>query len=198
MTEPRDPIERIEAALSRLGEEHEPPAGWEARVLAAAAPPRKRPWWLFAAGPALAAAVVILLVVIPRKPPPAFAVAVDVEKGPVAVRGDRGDTRGSERETTAHLGDIVHARASAGAGHRALWIYHEERELVIACPGAPECKTTDDALTADLPIARIGAYQIVGVSSSAELPSPTGNYDADVAAAERVNALVSQYKVTVR
>lgn len=27
-----DPIARIEGALSRLGEEHEPPAGWEDRV----------------------------------------------------------------------------------------------------------------------------------------------------------------------
>lgn len=29
----RDPIERIEEGLTKLGAEHEPPAGWERRVV---------------------------------------------------------------------------------------------------------------------------------------------------------------------
>ena len=43
-----EPISRIEAALARLGAEHEPPVGWEARVLAATAPPPRRAWWWLA------------------------------------------------------------------------------------------------------------------------------------------------------
>lgn len=35
--------ERIASSLARLGEEHEPPAGWQARVLAASA--QREPWW---------------------------------------------------------------------------------------------------------------------------------------------------------
>jgi hypothetical protein len=35
MSDPNDPSRRLEAALERLGAEHVPPTGWEARVLAA-------------------------------------------------------------------------------------------------------------------------------------------------------------------
>lgn len=197
MTEPRDSIERIEAALARLGEEHEPPAGWEARVLAAAAPPRKRPWWVFAIGPALVAAIAIVMIAIPKKPPRALEVSIFVKKSPVVVRGETRDDLES-RERTAHLGDTVQVRASAGAKVVALWIYHDEHELVLRCPGQPGCTAITDGVTADLAISRIGSYQVVGVSSAADLGEPTGNYDADVAHAENVNAVVSQYKVTVR
>jgi len=39
----KDPIARLEHALEQLGAEHQPPPGWEARVLAAVEPrPRRR------------------------------------------------------------------------------------------------------------------------------------------------------------
>jgi hypothetical protein len=198
MSESRDSIERIEAALARLGEEHEPPVGWEARVLAAAAPPRKRPWWVFAAGPALVAAIAIVMIALPRKPSRALEVAIDVRKSPIVVRGEPGDGELDPHDRTAHLGDTVVIRASAGAKLVALWIYHDEHELVLQCPGQPGCKAITDGVAADLPIARIGGYQIVVVAAETALAAPTGNYDADVARAENVNAVVSQYKVTVR
>lgn len=65
----RDPIERIEDGLRGLGAEHEPPAGWDKRVLDATAP---RPLTLSElairvlvaiAGAALIAAFVIWIVV---------------------------------------------------------------------------------------------------------------------------------------
>lgn len=40
----RDPIERIEDGLRGLGAEHEPPAGWEQRVLDATAPNPRSAW----------------------------------------------------------------------------------------------------------------------------------------------------------
>jgi predicted DNA-binding protein (UPF0251 family) len=63
MSELRTCIERrIEDALAQLGAEHEPPPGWEARVLAATHVTRRRPWWYAAGGLAAAVAAQAILI----------------------------------------------------------------------------------------------------------------------------------------
>ena len=202
MTEPhdgREPIERIEAALARLGAEHEPPAGWEARVLAAAAPPRKRPWWQLAVPGAglLAAAALVIFLAIPKRPS-ALNLVIEIDKDPTVVRGETQVGSGDVHEASAHLGDVVHATAAGGGSHRAIWVYRDEHELVVACPGAARCRRAGDAVIADIPVTGIGTYQIVALGSTAALAAPTGNFDEDVAGALRANANVSQYRLTVR
>ena len=64
--------DRIEEALVRLGAEHEPPPGWEARVLAAVRPPRRRVWWI-------ALIMVIMIVAI-------GALLVSHRHAPAAIR----------------------------------------------------------------------------------------------------------------
>ena len=188
-TDGLEPIARIEAALSRLGEEHEPPLGWEARVLAATAPPRKRAWWWFAAPAMVAAAAAVLVFLTTPAKPSALQLAMEVEKGSAVVRMTGPDPQ---------LGDTVHATATGGGDHRAVWVYHNETELVLQCPGTAHCRTRDGNVTADIALGAIGTYQIVALSSNAALPEPTGKFDDDVANAVRANVTVSRQELTIR
>jgi len=163
-----EPIARIEAALKRLGEEHEPPVGWEARVLAATATPKAKPWWWFAF-PVVALAVIAIVVFAWHSTlDQPLQLSVDREKGAVAVRGD-----------SAHVGDIVHAKATGGSRYRAVWVYREDH-LVVACPGAPQCRRDGKATIADLVLDTIGEYTIVALTSSSPVPAPAGQLDADL------------------
>jgi hypothetical protein len=169
-------IERIETALADAGAGHEPPRGWEARVLAAVeARPRRTiaRWWLLV--PALAAAAVVLFFAWPRTPVPAnsqLALAITVERGGPLVRG-----------TSAHVGDTLRATATGGGANRAVWIYRDDRELVASCAGDEPCAFT---------VATRGDYSIVALASAAPLPAPRGSLDGDVAAAARSGA---QYRI---
>ena len=177
--------DRLEAALRSVGEDHAPPAGWEDRVLAAtvgparAPAPRRARWWMFAA-PALAcAAAAAVYLWWPRSAPhlQQLALAVSVEHGGPIVRG-----------TTAHPGDTLVASTTGGAAHTAIWIYRDDRELVMSCTSSP-CRVT---LTAR------GDYSIVALSSPAPLPTPHGSLDDDVSAAAKSGATYKIEPVTVR
>lgn len=185
-----EPLERIESALKRLGAEHEPPPGWEARVLAAVAPERRsRPWWMFAApGVAVAAAAAVAVVVMLPPRPHALALQVDVI--------EQGKTRGGSAE--ASVGDTVRLTVSGGDRHHALRVYRDERELVFQCPGGPTCRSSDEGLTADLKVPMVGTYRIFALSASAPLPEPTGNFDADLAAMTRANLIPEERRLYVR
>jgi hypothetical protein len=187
--EPLESISRIETALSRLGAEHEPPVGWEARVLAATAPPRRRAWWWFAMPALLAAAAAAAIVLRPPTKPSALQLAMVVQKGSAVVR-----MLGPEPQ----LGDVVHATATGGGQYRGVWVYHNETTLLLQCPGSAHCRHDDDTVTADLAIDAIGTYQIVALSSTAALPVPTGRFDDDVATAVRANVTVSRQELTIR
>jgi hypothetical protein len=176
-----DPIHRIEQAIAQLGAEHEPPAGWEARVLAATAPPKQRRWRL--AIPAVAAAAVVAIALWPRERE--LRLIVEVQPGGDQVRG-----------SSARVGDILHARVTDGPGHRALWIYRDD-VLEIACPGAPRCQIIGDALTVELELRWVGRYVVVALTSSAELPAPAGRYDDDIASAMSAGATKRDDAVTV-
>jgi hypothetical protein len=187
MTEPNA---RIEAALSQLGGEHEPPAGWQARVLAATTTPRRTPWWPFATS-AVAVAVAGAVFVIAQASGPAHeAVAFGLDtphsKGGEIVRGD-----------SPHVGDVVHATARGGAGYRAVWVYRTD-ELVAACPGDPPCHVTGDATIADVALSSTGSYTVVALSSAVPLAPPRGKLDGDVANARKAEAMVIRRPLTVR
>jgi len=166
MTKP-EPIARIEAALTRLGAEHKPPVGWEARVLAAATKPKPKPWWWFAF-PVVALAVAAIVVCFPHSRDQPLQLALNIEKGGVLVRGN-----------SAHVGDIVHATATGGGHLRAVWVYRDEH-LVVACPGGPQCRRDGEATVADVVLDSIGEYTIVALTSKSPVPAPTGTLDTDV------------------
>lgn len=170
---------RIEAELAKLGAELSAPVGWQARVLAEATARPPRRWWRFAV-PALAAAVTIVVVLWAIRPPaqpPGLELAVAIQKGGQVVRGD-----------SATIGDIATITASGGAAHRAVWIYREERQLVVACPGDARCSSTSDSVIATVKLELPGSYTLVALTSREPLPVPTDSFDASMAAATRAGA----------
>jgi hypothetical protein len=182
VTDEDDKRARIEAALARLGEEHQPPVGWEARVLAATGATRRRPWWMYAApGLTLAAAAVVVLILV-RPSPQVVALKVEV-KHSALFRGDE-----------ASAGDTAHITASG----RAIWVYHEEVELVLRCPEAPSCQASGGSITLDLPLTRTGTYTVVALGAVPAQTRLEGNYDADTAAAKDAGVEIRQYQLVVR
>jgi hypothetical protein len=179
-----DPSDRLERAIAQLGAEHEPPPGWEARVLAAIEPqrtaaPERRPWlrrWWPAIPTAVLAAAVLVLVLRPPRPEK-LAVAFAVTAGDPS----RGAMRGEQRSDDVTLGSRLDLAVRGGGGHRALWLYRDGG-LVAACPGDARCDTAGGAPHLALTASQIGRYQIVVLTADAALPAPSGNYDRDVAA----------------
>jgi len=182
-----DPITRVEAALKQLGAEYEPPWGWEARVLAATRPrPRWCLWWF--AIPALALSVSAPIFWSWTRPPDdCVALHVSVDPAGPTMRG-----------SSAHVGDRVHVTATSRDLHRALWVYRNEHELVVACPGGPACRRSGDTTTADLTLLAVGTYTFVAITSISPLPAPQGSYDADQASAREVRATIQIQPLEVR
>jgi hypothetical protein len=177
-------IERIEAALARLGAEHEPPVGWENRVMAAVGAAPRRRWWWFAVPAAALAAAALALVVFPR-PAPALALRVDVNHS-ARYRGDG-----------QSAGDVARITVSGGKGARAIWVYHEEIHLVMRCPDSPACRVSDASTEVDLPLTSAGSYIVVALTDAGRLPHLVGSYDADVAAAKEAGLEVQERKLDV-
>jgi len=177
-------VQRIEAALARLGAEYEPPLGWQARVLAATQPAR-RPWWGYAM-PAAAVAATALCVVQFRQAPAALAIDVDIVHR-VAVRGPE-----------ARVGDVVRLTVSGGGGERALWVYRDEQRMVIRCPGDRACAVTDAGIAVALELGAIGSYSIIALAADGALPLPSGSYEDDTAAARRAGVAIREDRLVVR
>ena len=180
-----DPRTRLEQAIEQLGADLEPLPGWEAWVLAAVEP-RRRSWfargWL--AVPAVAA-IALIAVLLPRsahRAPEPLALSAELVAGAQVMRGP----------------SALRAIARGGDGHRAIWLYRDERELVAACPGHPACQTTGGALRIVLDPVPIGSYQIIALSSAAVLPAPTGSPDRDLAAAQDTGASWKLQELEVR
>jgi len=157
-----------------------------ARAPRASGPSGSRRWLVAAAVVAIAAAVTLVWWTRRAPAPGALALAVTVEHGATQMRG-----------TSAHIGDTIHARATGGTGPRAVWIYRDDTQLLLACPGAAGCVDAEDAMTAALVVRAVGTYSIVTISATA-LPTATGSLDTDVAAARRAGALTRIDTVEVR
>lgn len=196
-----DPSTRLERAIAQLGAEHEPPAGWEARVLAAIESKQPQPtpwawlrrWWAGLAVPVLAAGAAILLIHV-RAPRP-LQVAFAIEKDPTrVVRGGSADA--SDHIVLVPLYSRLTLTAQGGTGHRALWVYRGERELVAACPGDSRCVPGDEPRLV-LPLDKIEQLQVLALSAEGALPTPIGRYDDDQAAAVSAHIVTSlkEFKV---
>lgn len=217
-----EPISRIEAALARLGEEHEPPPGWEARVLAVTAlqaqpqppsvqphpepPAQRRWWWVMVPTMALAAAAVLVLVVV-RPPTPsqlALNIAIEqpagqdhpVQRGVESSIARSADPRpGVIHRSTATQNQTIHATAVDGGPEHALWIYRNEK-LIIRCPGSAECRGADEAV---FRLELTGVYQVVALSSRSALPTIAIGDLLDPTIAQLPDEVVRQrHEITVR
>lgn len=178
----------LRQALTTVGEEASPPAGWEARVFATIArrkSARRRGGWLRLLIPAGAAAALAALLLVGTPPGPDEGVAtltVRVEAGAGPAR------RGSE----AHPGDRLRLEARTGdAAHAELRVYRSDRELVLRCSTAPPCVRQGQTLRADVPLPALGTYQSLLLLSDSPLPAPAGTLDADAGSALEAGAHVT-------
>jgi hypothetical protein len=184
---------RLAAALAR--ESPRPlPAGWKERTLARiqAARAARRRRHAASLGLSLAGAAALVLLVMPRIRDPGHPHA---ESGALVLRLERGQgRRGVASETRAHPGDRLRASAPGLAQHVELRVYRESAEIIVRCPGAraPICQRRGDAIELSWTLAKVGTYRAVWLTSSLPLPQPTGDLDADVLAAERAGARVTE------
>lgn len=193
-----DSDDRVTRALAQLGAEHEPPLGWESRVLAAISAPVParacRRWWY--AVPAAAAVAIAAVLLVPRLLPRPDALALMIEREPSAtrLRGDPGD----EARIVVPLGGRIRVVARGGGRHHAIWVYRDATTLVARCPGDAACRRAGGQLDMTLALPTIGTYQVVAWSSDNELPAPRGVYDADFAAATTGDATAKLRLVEVQ
>ncbi|HET7504071.1 MAG TPA: hypothetical protein VFK02_23785 [Kofleriaceae bacterium] len=186
-----DPIARIEAALSHLGSDHEPPAGWENRVIAATGAPATKRWWPYWVS-ALAIGTAGLTFLLIRDGKPAaleLALAYDPPSHAVEIRG------AANRGSSPELGDTLRAVAKGGQ-YRAVWVYRDER-LISACPGAASCEYPSGETVAKVELNALGDYSVVALSGAVPLPPPAGSFDVDVSNATAAGAKVVTQKKTL-
>jgi hypothetical protein len=109
------------------------------------------------------------------RPSPLAEVALEIEhRGAVTRSGT--DTAGEARDSVAQVGDVLRSTVR-GEDHLAIWVYLEDRELVTACPGGPECSNAGGSLTLELRVAAPGRYSIIAISSAQPIVAPHGSLD---------------------
>ncbi len=174
--------QRIARALGDLGAELEPRADSEARLWAAIARDngRQRRWIVWLGLPAaLAAAAALFLFLLSSDSGPdslskrALAVAVLPPDGSASADPIRsGDPAiGNRLQATVGIGEFAHG---------SLRIYRNDRELLVACPGAPECVIDADVVGATVTIDAIGVYQVVWLTSQNPIPPPSSSLGNDL------------------
>lgn len=195
-----DPIERIEAALAKLGNEYEPPAGWEDRVLAATRAPVAKPAYMrrmfLIVPPVLALASVMVWLFLfhtSSETEPAFAVALRIDRKTVMRGAGSGGAIGGA--STGSGGDVAYA-SGTGRGHRVLRVYHRDN-LVLACVATPDgtvlqevsppaaegntrCMGTRDTLAVSWVLQGTGDYKLLGLASlDKPIPPTLHNFNRD-------------------
>lgn len=111
---------------------------------------------------------------------PSFELAVAIDRAPVAKRGLEGNKRGLEgnkRGLSAHVGDVMRP-AVHGSHHRAIWVYLDDRELILSCPrDGARCRSSKGELVVEVPLSARGHYAILALGSNDAIPAPLSTLD---------------------
>jgi hypothetical protein len=97
---------------------------------------------------------------------------------------------------SAHVRDILRA-VVRGKQHGAIWVYLDDRELVVACPGGEGCRSIDNELVLELRLPALGRYSIVAIDSATPVMAPHGGLDVMLGAAAVAGAHVEIEHVDV-
>lgn len=142
----------------------EPPAGWEARVLGRVAARRRqdRQRWL---GAALAASLVAGAVVTWQLTQGPRALTVElVAEGQVELM----------RGASAGVGSTLRFRGPPGDEGVRLWLYRNQTEPLLACPGGEGC-VVEDGRIAGLWVAKApGIYEVLAIGGDGRLLPDSG------------------------
>jgi hypothetical protein len=183
----RASYQAVASALEQAREAYNPPGDWEAKVWAKiqrgqGAPQRARWPALLGFGATLAALAVFFVTSLGG--PDALALATNqVERGSALVV--RGASGGADVQAAAP-GNIWHLAIKVPRGKLGdLRVYRGTNELVFQCSTSPDCIHSKDGLEARVKLDRVGTYRTIYIAADKELPSASGNLDADFAAAMR-------------
>lgn len=131
----------------------------------------------YAAAPVLAAAAAIPLLCGAES---GLQLAVALDRGPATDRGTA--PAAPRRGLAAHTGDVLRSSVQ-GERHQALWVFLDERELIVRCPEDERCRSAGGELALELPLTTRGQYAIIAAGSSEALPAPGATLDTALAAA---------------
>lgn len=167
----RAAYDRLLEQLSKLGEEDEPAADWQARAWERIEERKKRRWWRSWIAPvavaATAAMAALFLIWIPSQRP--AGLQIEIEAGSDVRRG-----------VEAHPGDTLRLTATTGgARHSELRVYRNDTELIRRCPTDDPCSVVLDG---------VGRYQPLLLHSENPLPDPTSDLEKDTGAALEAGA----------
>lgn len=180
--EARAAYDRLRGGLSSLGQEDEPPAGWQARVWEEIDRRKERrrrwsPWWFAPVGiAAMAATAALFLIWLPGRTP--AGLRIEIEAGTTVRRG-----------AEAQPGDLLRlAATTGGARHSELRVYRNDTELILRCSTEPPCSRRRGELSASVVLDGIGRYQPLLIFSEEPLPDIASDLDTDTDAALNAGA----------
>jgi hypothetical protein len=148
---------------------------------------RPRRWWIVVALIVVAVAgVATWWIVRPAAAPGTPEIAIHIRRA-------RGDIQGD----AANTGDVVEIRARGGEPMRGLWVWRDDRWLMV-CPAGDGCRDEPEGLTLSWTARLPGTYRIYYVTRMATDVLPHGNFEFDMAEARRAGAVVESAQLTVR
>jgi hypothetical protein len=113
------------------------------------------------------------------------------------AREDTAPAADSTPRTMARAGDVLRT-ATRGAVHRALLVYRDNQELMIACPGGAACSSSEDELALELRLSGAGEYSIIAIGSAEPVPAPRAPVDVMLSAVVSAGAHFERRVVDVR
>jgi hypothetical protein len=104
--------------------------------------------------------------------------------------------RGELRRGEIAMGDVLRPTVQGGR-HQAIWVYLDDRDLVAACPGGPQCDSSKGELTLELSVPASGHYWIIGLTSAEPVMVPHGTLDVMLSAATAAGANIERRYIEV-
>lgn len=163
----RAPYEQLFARIRDL-DVIAPPAGWEDRAVTRWAAARRKRRLSIALGATTAAVLAAVFLLQLCAAPSAVRLDVAVLAPPGATR--RGD---------AAVGDLLRVRVHDDQPHLELRVYLGTA-LIARCPGSTACQRNASLVELDWRLAEAGAYQIILLSGSSDIPAGHGALDRDL------------------
>lgn len=81
--------------------------------------------------------------------------------------------QGQPKLGTAAVGDVLRLMVH-GERYQAIWVYLDDRELVITCPDSTKCSSSNGRLTLEFEVSAPGRYSIVSLTSAEPIVVPHG------------------------
>jgi hypothetical protein len=144
-------------------------------------------------GPALAAAAAAVTLWFPHTQAVGFAASIEFDRAPSTKRDHVGGSPSASpsaltRVHSAEVHDVVKLQVQ-GARHQAIWVYRDDRELLLSCPGDDaQCITAHGDLAIRYRLPTSGRFTIISLGSSDAIPPPQPSYEEAIVAARTAGA----------